>query len=244
MNKKRKLVAVAVLVAMAMVGVTALTLGFLGDKTAITNKFKIGHNKSSVEEDVGDLAQSTGTKYHKKIVKIKNEDNVPCYVRVYMDFSDSTYAKKSSLSNESAETAEAAGALTYYSAERKIDTSDGENTYIEMLAAAANTTAKKWVFIPENDTEDGALLGGYYYYIVPVEPGKSTDSLIQWIKIENEDDANNIKAFNVLVYSETVRAPEKPVKDAEWAALDSEEKKNCLTNARNAWKDFLTVPES
>ena len=146
---------------MAMVGVTALTLGFLGDNTAITNKFKIGHNKSSVDEDVGDLAQSTGTKYHKKIVKIKNEDNVPCYVRVYMDFSDSTYAERSSLSNESAETAEAAENLTYYSAERKIDTADGKNTYIEMLADATNTTAKKWVFIPESD-KDGVLLGGYY----------------------------------------------------------------------------------
>ena len=242
MNKKRKLVAVAVLAAMAMVGVTALTLGFLGDNTAITNKFKIGHNKSSVDEDVGDLAQSTGTKYHKKIVKIKNEDNVPCYVRVYMDFSDSTYAEKSSLSNGSAETAEAAKALTYYSAERKIDTNDDKETYIERLAAAANTTAQKWVFIPESGT-DGALLGGYYYYIVPVEPGKSTDSLIQWIKIENGDDADNIKAFNVLVYSETVRAPEKPVTDAEWAALDDEGKETCLKNARNAWIDFLTVPE-
>ena len=242
MNKKRKLVAVAVLAIMAVVGATALTLGFLGDNTAITNKFKIGHNKSSVYEELGDLAQSTGTKYHKKIVKIKNEDNVPCYVRVYMDFSDSAYADKSYLSNGSAETAEAAGNLTYYSAKRKIDGSDDVETYIEKLASATNTTAEKWVFIPETTDTDGALLGGYYYYIVPVEPGKSTDSLIQWIKIENGATADDIKAFNVLVYSETVKATEEPVTDEQWDDLNDTDKETCLTNAKNAWIDFLTVP--
>ena len=77
---------------------------------------------------------------------------------------------------------------------------------------------------------------------MPVEPGKSTDSLIQWIRIENGDIADNIKPFNVLVYSETVRAPEKPVKDAEWDAFGDAEKNTCLTNAIKAWKDFLTVP--
>lgn len=227
MKRKRTVVIAAAVAAACAVALSALTLGFLGDSTGIANKFIIGHNKSTVEEEDDNYSQTTNLKDYKKEVTVKNEDNVPCYVRVYMDFSNSVAEGKSKLSNK---------------AESQAPTDDDfykNSAYKTALAAATNTVAEKWFFIPESDVTDGTILGGYYYYAIPIDPDKSTDTLIKQVRVDNGTNADTIKDFNILVYSETVRSDD----DApDWSKLSNAEKAQWVTKAKDAWKAFLTIP--
>ena len=225
MKKKKTVAAAAAAVVGLIVGLSAVTLGFLGDSVGIGNKFTIGHNKSKVDEKTDNYNQTTGDKTYTKEVRVQNEDNVPCFVRVYMDFSNSVAEGKCEFSNDEKEKGESAA---FYS----------NDAYRSELAAATNTTAEKWIYVPH---ADDSLLGGYFYYIIPVDPGESTDTLIKQVKIANGDSADAIKDFNILVYSETVRSDEKA---PDWSKLSNAEKEAWAIKAKTAWKSFLNVPSA
>ena len=222
MKRKRTVAIVAFFAVALIVTLTALTLGFLGDSVFIDNKFIIGRNKSKVEEETDNYSQTNGTKNYKKEVTVKNEDNVPCYVRVFMDFSNSDAEAKSKFSNKSAE--ENPEATDFYT----------NSDYKTELAKATNTVAEKWMYVPDTD----ATLGGYYYYKIPIDPGTSTDTLIKQVQVNNQSE---IKDFNILVYSETVRADD-PAPD--WSKLTDAQKTEWANKAKAAWTSFLTTPTS
>ncbi|MBO5561529.1 MAG: hypothetical protein J6A07_07725 [Firmicutes bacterium] len=223
MKKKKTVAAAAAAVVGLIVGLSAVTLGFLGDSVGIGNKFTIGHNKSKVDEITDNYNQTTGDKTYTKEVRVQNEDNVPCFVRVYMDFSNSAAEDKCEFSND-----EKGDSAVFHS----------NDAYRSELAAATNTTAEKWIYVSH---ADDSLLGGYFYYIIPVDPGESTDTLIKQVKIKNGDNADAIKDFNILVYSETVRSDEKA---PDWSKLSDEEKEAWAIKAKTAWESFLNVTSS
>ena len=80
------------------------------------------------------------------------------------------------------------------------------------------TDPTKWRFVPDNDT---TVLKGYYYYTEPVEPNESTETLFKQVKVQNASN-EDVKAFNVLVYSETVQAQGYADYEAAWADFLSE----------------------
>lgn len=228
--KRKKTVALAILFGGIAVALSSVTLSFLGGNASLINNFLIGHNKSSIDEEFEGGTQTTGSKVFGKIVKVKNEDNVPCYVRVYMDFSNSDAENKSKLSNDDKTNTES----QFYEAAKAISDSDGKDTYIEQLASATGTVAPAWIYVPDTD------LGGYYYYLLPLEPNTETGSLIQQVKVENGADEGSIKDFNIFVYSETVGTKDS-ASDVNWESLTPEEKEAWKTKALNAWTEFLQL---
>ena len=215
--KKRKKIIVAAAISALVIGISCITVSYLGSTDSLDNKFRIGHNKSSVDEEFEPKIQQTGVNIYKKTVAVKNENNVPCYARLYVDFTDSVSAEKSYFSNDKYTDDNGTG-CDFYSAVRNVS----EDTFVKHLNDNDSEGAK-WVFVPDNQTGADAVLAGYYYYTGVLEPGESTESLFKQVKVVNRDSNDDINAFNVLVYSETVQA-------------------KGYTNYKAAWTEFLKQP--
>ena len=61
------------------------------------------------------------------------------------------------------------------------------------------------------NADSNTKLNGYFYYTEPVDPNRSTSELIRSVKTDYNGDNNNdsnidkIKAYDIIVYSETVQ---------------------------------------
>ena len=130
-----------------------------------------------------------GANIYQKLVTVKNTGKNPCFVRVFMDFSDSE-TKKS----------------TYF-----FKPNDGVDIPTE--APDSNTNIGTWVkasdWKPDNDWEyvENGDLGGFSYYKKPVDVGCSTSPLISWVRTDF-DNETKITDYQILVYSETVQIVE------------------------------------
>lgn len=188
MKRKTKIIAATVSVVCVLLVAVGVVLAYMTDSREKDNSFTVGYDSIEiVEEFSAPSAQSTETTY-KKQVQIKNNGNVPCYIRVYADFSDSTVRDYSYFSNS-----DDMSTGIYYPANR--DTADTDS-YV-------NNLPDGWEFIPDNDTENPAL-AGYYYYTQPVQPNESTPTLFKYIKtIYNEE--SEIRQYDVMVYAESVQ---------------------------------------
>lgn len=83
---KRLCVVLAVLLCIASVSVSFAL--FSSWKTA-ENNLKVGHNEIEIEEDFVPPSKLEPDTTFKKAVKVSNTGSVPCYIRVFADFSDS-----------------------------------------------------------------------------------------------------------------------------------------------------------
>lgn len=86
LRNKRLYAVLALLLCIA--SVSASFALFSSWKTA-TNNLSVGHNEVEIEEDFDPPAKLEKDTTFQKIVKVKNTGNVPCYVRIFADFSDS-----------------------------------------------------------------------------------------------------------------------------------------------------------
>lgn len=112
-------------------------------------------------------------------MEVKNTGTVPCYVRVYVAFSDSSVADVSELSPDGS---------SFFSAE----------SYADHLP-------EHWTYIEE---PDDAELGGYYYYTEPVAAGKTTDALFKKVKTTFQTAAD-VQDYEIIVYAESVQTADK-----------------------------------
>lgn len=242
-NKKKKkeikLVIGVLTEVIAVILVGILVYAFLTSEKAVKNEVKIGNNTIEIEEDfVPPVKQMKNTIFKKK-VQVKNTGNVPCYVRVYADFSDGTIRDISYFSND-------AGALLdeeKFSDENYVNGISVGNTY-GFYCAKRDTTDNKnyvyeenlpanWVFIPDNENGDDSVLKGYYYYTKEVPAGGLTEPLFTYIltKYTSESD---IKQFDVIVYGESIQVTDKNgdiFEDDEPAGVEA---------WRKAWREFLS----
>jgi len=126
------------------------TLSYLTHSRAKMNSITVGTNRSGITEEYeppGEL--KAGENVFKKSVCVENTGSVPCFVRVFADFSDSRIAKVSKLSP------------------------DGENFY--PASEYQSHLPAGWVYVPE---EEG-LLGGFYYYTGELKAGEKTVPLFK-----------------------------------------------------------------
>lgn len=86
LRNKRLYIVLALLLCIA--SVSASFALFSSWKTA-TNNLSVGHNEIEVVEEFDPPPKLEKDTTFQKIVKVKNTGNVPCYVRVFADFSDS-----------------------------------------------------------------------------------------------------------------------------------------------------------
>lgn len=189
-NRKKLLIIGASLLAVAVLG-TGITLAYLADEEVKDNDITVGKGDVSITESFPDVSEQSMQNENIKEVKVKNTGTVPCYVRVYAEFSDSLVADKASVRNRQGRD------TNYYKwAEFK-----------NKLAESTNTISSKWKYVNDNPS-----LGGYFYYTEPIAAGKETELLFTDVKTDykdpnnaNDSNIDKIQAYDIIVYSEVVQ---------------------------------------
>lgn len=176
--------------AVALVGIGG-TWAYFIHMQSLQNAFSVGTNTITVTEEFEPPKEmETGENVFKKKVQIENTGTVPCFVRAFVDFSDSGITNISQISPDG---------TNYYPA----------SEYTKHLPEG-------WVYIPEeeNSGSSNSLLGGYYYYTEIVDPGRKTVPLFEKVKT-HFDTVDQIVDYDMIVYSESVQ-----VLDMEGSGFD------------------------
>lgn len=194
-NNKKLLFLSGLFVALLSLGGT---LAYFTYVDRLKNQFTVGHSSIAIEEEFEPPKElEVGENIFKKRVQIKNNGTIPCYVRVYADFSSSKIKKLASISSNGAD---------FISAE----------LYPEYLPDG-------WEYIEETNE----LLGGYYYWTMPVEINKTTAPLFDTVKVTFEN-AGQVEDFDIILYSECVQILDK--NGTEFSGAEP---------WRQAWTEFL-----
>lgn len=129
------------------------TAAYFTSQRAQRNSIQIGNNEISIVEDFAPPKEMVaGENTYKKNVQVENIGTVPCYVRVFCQFSDSVVRDKSQFDNGS-------------------DWVDAE-TYGDNLPS-------DWTYI---SFDEDSVLGGYYYYTKALSNGDKTQELFKRVK--------------------------------------------------------------
>jgi predicted ribosomally synthesized peptide with SipW-like signal peptide len=129
------------------------TLSYMTDKDDATNITTIGENEIEIKERfIPPDELVPGENAYEKDIQILNTGDIPCYVRVFVDFSDNDVRNASTLSSDG---------TTYYS-----------------MSEFKNHLPSGWTYIGDA----GNALSPYFYYTSAIEPGESTNSLVKMIK--------------------------------------------------------------
>lgn len=192
-KRKRALLAVGAL-SLAAMGVGILLAYFAGTDDQ-PNLVGIGEDKIVVTEAFTQPKQMLEPFIYRKLVKIQNTGSVPCYIRVRLDFSNSTVQNAASFSYANADSNTPPAESTFQSAV----IAEGSNYYIH-----PDHLPEDWVYVWEKSPTDPAVTYGYYYYTKPVDPEKSTSALLSWVRMAYEDNAD-IQAHDLYVYAESVQ---------------------------------------
>lgn len=190
---------------MVLICVAAVLFGAGGTRAYFThsrivdNALCVGSNTIEIREDYEPPKILTpGDNIFRKKVEVENTGTVSCFVRVFADFSDYRIRDLAQISPDGSD---------YYSA----------NDY-------ANYVPEEWTYISQ---EEDSLLGGFYYYSVPLEAGKTTVPLFEKIKCSFQS-AEEIREFDILVSAESVQ-----IYDKNGAEFTGE------YGYRDAWMEYL-----
>ena len=197
--KKKRVAAIAATVCAAAIALTAYA--YLNDNSAISNKMSIGENTVQINETYEAPKQlQEGANTIKKEVQVQNTGNIECYVRVFLDFSDSTIKDKSVMS--------------------------GDGVSRVSPAEFYSNPPKGWFYVP---LEDDEVLGGYFYYTEPLQPGESTNKLLSEVVVTFASMAET-KDFDIIVSTDSVQTKDNNGK--EFAGEGEAKCKAC-------WNEYL-----
>lgn len=177
MSKERVIVAMisgTACVAMAALTLIGATDAYLASHSSKQNNYTVGKNEISIDEKFDPVTAQQNMTYTKDVT-VSNTGDVPCYVRVFLQFSDSDVRDVSQVSR------------------------DG-NTF-ETWDDFVKDTSGSWKYIASSTDK---TLGGYFYYTKPLQPGESTSSLLKTVKTDFAS-ADDVKPYDVIVYSESVQ---------------------------------------
>lgn len=216
-----RLAQVAVFLAVIFGCVFAGTMAYLSHTRKGVHAISYGENENMITESFQPPKEMTaGANVFEKSVRIKNSGSTDSFVRVFLDFSD--YA---------------AGSRSYFAVDKPGKVSVAEGATQEEAKAALKAAGfiayddfyvgieerNGWIYVPE---DEDAELGGYFYYTGIVEPGKSTDELINSV-CTYFTTAAEVVPYQIYVYSESVQTYDKdgrPYDAGQW---------------KEAWKEFL-----
>jgi len=237
MNKKKKIifVCIAAAAAAAVSLSVGLTIAYLGRTKEKVNTITVGHGDGEISEEFTEPSVATMDNKNDKTVWVKNTGTVPVFARVYMNFSDSSIADKAKITYNTDQTASWSDFLT--------DMKTGVNG---------------WKYIAEDDANDGATLGGYFYYTKALEVGSSgsqTTNLIEKVEVDfrdkgvngapdpNDSNIDKIQPYELIVYSELVQTVETGAVTSNGQTVYGYDYNKSGDNAdewQNAWKSYLT----
>ncbi len=151
-----------------------------------------------------------------KIILVKNTGTADCFVRMYIEFSDSRMTEL--LSDDTTNRAEVS--------DKENPTNNDFYSWADFKSAheEGGSSSSKWVYVPNGG------LGGYFYYTEILAPNAETEPIITKIRTDYEN-YYDISDFEVIAYSETVQTTEINANgtvytDAQW---------------QTAWKSFLRI---
>lgn len=236
MNKKKKIifVCIAAAAAAAVSLSVGLTIAYLGRTKEKVNTITVGHGDGEISEEFTEPSVATMDNKNDKTVWVKNTGTVPVFARVYMNFSDSSIADKAKITYNTDQTASWSDFLT-----------------------AMKTGVNGWKYIAEDDENDGATLGGYFYYTkaleVPKEPLDNTEkttNLIEKVEVDfrdpnsaNDSNIDKIQPYELIVYSELVQTVETGyIYNAENIKIygyDYNKPEGTPDEWQKAWKSYL-----
>jgi alternate signal-mediated exported protein len=225
---------------MAAAGVVAAAVllvagvyAYLTHSDTATNEFSGGNNEIEVVEEFTPPTQlEPGVNAYAKKVQIHNSGNVPCYIRVYVNFSDGDIKKVSGYSNDG---------TTYYSAvldgdEIAVDVKDENGNVVVNKDKYINHLPAHWVYLPETgqntDSVDDAM-GGWFYYTLPVAADGTTSALFDKVLTYFASEAD-IDAYQIIVYAESVQ-----IRDHDGESATAEDKDDTTGAWYVMWREFL-----
>lgn len=190
MNKK-KLLAISTASAILFFMIPITVLAYLRSQPEKTeNKVTILDVQETVTEVFTEPeTQQKGLNTFQKEVYVENTGSAPCFVRVYMDFSDSTVKEKSKFSVD--------GTKFY-----------NWNDFL-------NNLAPNWTYIPTGNSKPEALQGWFYYTKALSVKDENhlensiTTALLKALQTNYNNNYYDISDFQLIVYSETVQAVNK-----------------------------------
>ena len=180
-NKKKIFTYIGIFTVVTVLAVPLAVFAYLRSKPDVThNTVKIEQVKETIEETFPAVEKQVqyNNEFQKEIA-VKNNGTAPCFVRVYMQFSDSRIKDISKFSDADEENFRA------------------WDEYINYIKS------KNWEYLPES--EENGNLGGYFYYKSPLNPEDSTGLLLKKVRTDYLD-SEQISEFQIIVYSETVQA--------------------------------------
>ena len=179
------------------------------------NNFIIDEGKEEVTEEFTSPEYMSMQNSFTKKVAVKNTGTSDQFVRVYLDFSDSRIRNKVK--------------IIYNISQEGKSWDDFLNYLSDNLSNPTN-----WVYIPESETGDDKILGGYFYYTKILKSGETTNSLIEGIETnfkldgtKNDTNTDRFTDFDIIVYSESVQTVEIDTSGTVY------------TDYKTAWKSFL-----
>lgn len=220
MKRKTKNILIAVALTVLFTATVAVVYAYLSDQGVKENNFTVGNNTTKIEEDFTPPPEMhEGENPFVKEVRITNTGNVPCYIRVFFDFSDSTIRDSAGISMDS-----------YVKYDDGSDNFDVLTwlTYEQYLANLPDG----WVYIPLTGDGGDTLLGGYFYYTKQLPVGESTEYLFKAINAHFETETD-VTDFEIVIVSDSVQVTDK--NGAEFEDPDAYKK---------AWTEFLTSADT
>ena len=210
-SNKKKIIALCIAAVILSAGI-GTTLAYLGASDSKENKIVVGTDVAEISEQFSEPSVQTMNNTTQKEITVKNTGNLPCFVRVYAEFSDSDISSIAKVS---------------YDGSNYVDWITG---FKDELAKSTNSISEDWYYDKGN-----TKLGGYFYYkkILPV--GDSTPTLIKSVQVNFPESANSetnidqIREYNMVVYTETIRTGD--IDGAEFGDEDWQK----------AWQRFLKV---
>ena len=252
MASKKMIAGIGALGLLAGVAAYMAVSAYFADSETGKNVFTIGKNTVEVHEEFE--PPEDDQEWYKKAVQLKNDGPTDEYVRVYLDFSEGDIKDKSFVSPTVRSYADNATEPEWYS----LSVPAGETITVDGVEYESyfDHLPEHWVFIPESDEDDGALLGGYFYYDIPVKsknhPTAPADAetvtsyLIGTVKTVLKAGETHTP-YDIIVYAESVQIYDKDgklfVPDGTWTHDKDWSLHPVYTNTtayKDAWKEYLS----
>lgn len=90
--------------------------------------------------------------------------------------------------------------------------------YVRVFCEVNNSDVKDMLKIDYNN-QDFTKKGEYYYYNDILQPKTSTPSLMTTVQVSDTAEVNQMKDFDIIVYSESVQQEGYKDSDSAWAAF-------------------------
>lgn len=198
--------------AMGLLAGAGVSAAYLIYQESIVNIIQAGGNTISITEEFEPpKKQEIGDNVFKKRVQIENTDETACFIRVFMEFSDSDIKQRAQISPD--------GRSWYPAGE--YGSPDFENF------------PQNWCYISR---EEDPLLGGFYYYTLPVNPGERTVPLAEQILVSYEQDSQ-IRDFDILVTADSVQT--SIFEEQEDGSFTAEDVSQQDEGWKQAWTEYL-----